>query len=274
MAGGVPWWGRGSKAPRLLLCLCCLFGIVGGSVRAKEAAQPNSSNWAIDQSDLCTNALRRAEQRYHLPASLLQSIAKAEGGLPLGSRGEVRPWPWTIDADGSGLFFDSKPAELAWMRDQAAQHTYVDVRCMQVDLHYHSDAFASMDEAFNPDANADYAARLLLALHNGEAGGSWDIAVGLYHSHSALLAADYRDRVTMPGSDILHGTLRGVPLYVRVIRLGTLRLPLVDGKTASINVNRQPARRSRHPFTKCQIETILGPYLSRAAQGAACQPKR
>ena len=262
-----------------MLVLLCLLGISAGSVRAKEsgpsaAAEPNASNWAIEQSELCTNALRRAEQRYHLPASLLQSIARVESGRPISSRNGIGPWPWTIDADGSGFFFDSKMAAIAWMRGQASQYTFVDVGCMQVDLHYHPDAFASMDDAFDPETNADYAARLLVGLHDGEAGGNWDVAVGLYHSHSALHAAEYRDRVAMLGSDILHGTLRGVPLYVRAIRLGTLRLPLADGRTTLINVNRQPARRSRHPLSTCQIERILGPYLSDAARGAACQPKR
>ncbi len=259
--------------------LLWLLSICAGSVRAEEfapsAAQPPASSIsAVQQSELCTNALRRAEQRYHIPTSLLQSIARAESGRPISSPNDIRPWPWSIDADGSGFFFDSKMAAIAWMRDQASQHIFVDVGCMQVDLHYHSDAFASLDSAFDPEMNADYAARFLVALHNGEAGGSWDVAVGLYHSHSAPLAAEYRDRVAILGSDILHGTLRGVPLYVRAIRLGTLRLPLADGKTTLINVNRQPARRSRHPFTKCEIERVLGPYLSGAARGVACGTAR
>jgi hypothetical protein len=127
-----------------------------------------------------------------------------------------------------------------------------------------------MEDAFDPDMNADYAARLLQGLHDREAGGSWDVAVGLYHSHSPLLAAEYRDRVAMLGSDILHGSLKGAPLYVRAIRQGALRLPLAGGKTTLINVNRQPARHSRHPFTKCQIERILGPYLNDAGRGTAC----
>src|SRR5262249_6412316 len=159
------------------------------------SAGPNSLNWAAQQSELCTTALRRAEQRYHLPVALLESIARAESGLPITSTGEVRPWPWTIDAGGTGLFFDSKTAALAWLRAQASHHAFIDVGCMQVDLHYHPDAFASMEDALEPEMNADYAGRLLLALHDGEAGGSWDVAVGLYHSHSALLAAEYRDRV-------------------------------------------------------------------------------
>ena len=263
------------SVPIAALGLLWLVGIGAGDPRAKEASasaadRPAASDWAIEQSELCTKALQRAEQRYHLPAGLLQSIARAESGWPIPPAGDIRPWPWTIDADGSGLFFDGKMAAIAWMRDQAAHHDFIDVGCMQVDLHYHPDAFASIDEAFDPEANADYAARLLVALHANEAGGSWDVAVGLYHSHAPLLAAEYRDRVAMLGSDILHGTLKGVPLYVRAVRAGTLRLPLAGGKTATINVNRQPARRARHPYTKCQIEAILGPYLNGAGRGAAC----
>jgi hypothetical protein len=226
--------------------------------------------FAARQSGYCASALQQAERRYHLPHALLSAIAKAESGRPITSPADIRPWPWTIDADGTGLFFGSKAAAVAWMHEHGAHSSFVDVGCMQVDLHYHPIAFASMDEAFDPAANADYAARLLVDLYRGEAGSSWDVAVGLYHSHTAWLAAEYRDRVAMIGADVLHGTLKGVPLYVRAIRLGTLRLPLVGGKTAEINVHRQPARTSRHPYTACQIEQILGPYLNGGQRGKAC----
>jgi Transglycosylase SLT domain len=226
--------------------------------------------WAAQQSELCVAALRQAEQRYHLPPSLLMSIAKAESGRPITTLTDIRPWPWTIDADGTGLFLDSKAAAIAWMRVQATRHSFVDIGCMQIDLHYQPHAFASLDEAFDPAANADYAARLLVDLYRGEVGGNWDIAVGLYHSHTPLLAAAYHDRVALLGADVLHGTLKAVPLYVRAIRQGTLRLPLGGGKVALINVHRQPAVRSRHPYTNCQIEQILAPYLNAARPGAAC----
>ena len=112
---------------------------------------------------------------------------------------------------------------------------------MQVDLKYHPDAFASLEQAFDPVTNTNYAAQFLLGLYHGEAGGSWDVAVGLYHSHTAWLAAAYRDRVAMIGSDIQRGTLTDVPLYVRAIRRGTLRLPLTGGRVTMIDVRRQPA---------------------------------
>ena len=246
------------------------------SPSAAEAPRPSAMvqapepAWVEQQSELCTVALRQAEQHYHLPPGLLLSIARAESGRPVTSLTDIRPWPWTIDADGTGLFLDSKAAAVAWMRQQAPRHRFIDIGCMQVDLHYHPNAFGSLEDAFDPAANSDYAARLLVDLYRGEAAGSWDIAVGLYHSHTSLLAAEYRDHVALAGADILHGVLKGVPLFVSAVRQGTLRLPLGGGKVALINVHRQPSRRARHPFTTCQIVQILGPYLNGARQSAAC----
>jgi hypothetical protein len=237
---------------------------------ANKALPADRSAWLVEQSAFCISAAQQAEQRYHLPHGLLMAIAKAESGRPINSFTDVRPWPWTIDADGTGLFLDSKPAAVAWVTTQIGRHSFVDVGCMQVDLEYHPHAFASLEQAFDPVMNTDYAARLLLRLYLGEAGGSWDLAVGLYHSHTSLLAAMYRDRVAMIGTDIERGTLAGVPLYVRAMRQGTLQLPLSGGRTASINVHRQPALRARHSYTVCQIERILGPYLNGRALAAAC----
>jgi hypothetical protein len=232
--------------------------------------QIRASAWDAQQAALCGDALREAEQRHRLPHGLLAAIAKAESGRPISSLSDIRPWPWTIDADGMGLFLASKTAAVAWVQEQATRHDFVDVGCMQVDLRYHPKAFASLEEAFDPVANANYAAQLLITLYDGEAAHSWDAAVGLYHSHTPLFAAEYRDRVAVLGADILHATLKGVPLYVRAIRQGTLRLPLGGGHTALINVHRQPARLSRHPYTTCQIERILAPYLNGAGHHAGC----
>ena len=257
------------------VALFCLLSASIGSARAESPPAPAieqvaASIWVAEQSELCAVALRQAEQSYHLPPGLLGSIAKAESGRPITSVTDVRPWPWTIDADGIGLFLDSKAAAIAWMRQQASRHSFIDVGCMQVDLHYHPNAFASIEEAFDPAANADYAARLLVDLHRSEANGSWDVAVGLYHSHTPMLAAQYRERVALVGAGVLRGVLKGVPLYVRAIRQGTLRLALGGGKVAFINVRRQPASRSRHALTACQIIQVLGPYLNATRRNGAC----
>jgi len=62
-----------------------------------------------------------------------------------------------------------------------------------------------------------------------------------------------------------------MPLYIRAYQQGTLRLPLGGGRVEMINVHRQPAIRSRHPFTACQIVRFLGSYLSNARRSAACE---
>jgi hypothetical protein len=97
--------------------------------------QVAASAAAARQSELCLVALRRVERRYHLPRGLLASIALAESGRPIKSLADVRPWPWTINADGTGLFLESKDSAIFWMQDQAPGHKFVDVGCMQVDLH-------------------------------------------------------------------------------------------------------------------------------------------
>jgi hypothetical protein len=95
--------------------------------RAESApGQVSASDWAVQQSELCMAALRQAEQRYHLPPALLVSIAKAESGRPITAVADIRPWPWTIDADGTGLFLDSKAAVIAWMHELESRHHFID----------------------------------------------------------------------------------------------------------------------------------------------------
>src|ERR1700677_3363570 len=100
----------------LVLLLCAfarpVFAQTSPAPGADEAATPL---FAVQQSDYCALALSQAERRYRLPRGLLSAIAKAESGRPITSPADIRPWPWTIDADGTGLFLDSKAAAVAWM---------------------------------------------------------------------------------------------------------------------------------------------------------------
>ncbi len=78
----------------------------------------------------------------------------------------MRPWPWTIDADGVGQFFATKAQAVAAVAALQAQGVRsIDVGCMQVNLMHHPDAFASLDQAFDPAANSAFAVRFLNALY-------------------------------------------------------------------------------------------------------------
>ncbi|MDR3536037.1 MAG: transglycosylase SLT domain-containing protein [Acetobacteraceae bacterium] len=242
-----------------------LFGLLWLAAAAPAPTPP--ADWTASQSALCQAAIAAAEKKYQLPPNILGSIAKVESGRPIGTLGHVEPWPWTIDADGLGLFLDSRAAAVTWARLglQRGVH-FMDLGCMQVDWQLHPDAFASLDQAFDPTANADYAARYLRSLYE-EAHGDWNVAVGWYHSHTMDLAADYRDRVAAVGAGILSGIGGPEPLFQKAIRRGTLRLALAGGGTLVINIHRQPRGRAGQTMSRCRIARELAPLLASRPRG-------
>lgn len=146
-------------------------------------------------SALCRAAIAQAEREAGLPARLLAAIGRVESGRPdPANGGRHGPWPWTINAEGRGSFFPDRAAAIAAVRALQAQGVRsIDIGCMQVNLRHHPQAFASLEEAFDPLANARYAARFLRELEAGR--GDWMQAAAHYHSQTPDLAAAYRARV-------------------------------------------------------------------------------
>src|ERR1700733_13380817 len=133
----------------------CMWGL------AVHAA-PVAADGAGEQGLLCRRAMQQAEIGSGLPQGLLEGIARVESGGVGPGTGRMHPWPWTIDAEGQGSFFPTKEEAIAFTRQlQARGVQSIDVGCLQVNLMHHPDAFGSLDEAFDPDANARYAVRFL-----------------------------------------------------------------------------------------------------------------
>lgn len=144
----------------------------------------------------CRAAIAAAEMRHGIPRGLLAAIGAVESGRRDPATGERAPWPWTINAEGQGRYFDGKAEAVAWVAQaRAGGMRSIDTGCMQVNMLHHPDAFASLDQAFDPAANADYAARFLVSLRDGPAGGDWMRAVGYYHSQTPERAENYRRAV-------------------------------------------------------------------------------
>jgi len=251
-----PASGRGKRAAGLVLALAlhAVSWVGGPGARAEQA------------SALCLAAIQSAEQRHETPPGLLATIAKVESGRP--AAGGLQPWPWTIDADGQSLYFDTKEQAVAWAQQAMARGVgYIDVGCMQIDLPMHPAAFRSLDEAFDPALNVNYAARFLRELHAGPAGGNWFTAIGMYHSRTPDLAAAYRQAVAAVGA--------GLPIPAMgagTSRLRVLRVALAGGGVARINIGRQPSRVRRH-LSACEVAAVLGPYLRSPPRGESCRPK-
>ncbi len=149
---------------------------------------------------LCRAAVRDAEARLRLPRGLLLAIAQVESARP--DLRQPQPWPWTVQASGSGLYFETKAEAVHWVQGaQARGITSIDAGCLQVNLLFHPRAFESLDEAFDPQRNADYAGRFLRQLY-GET-GDWGRAVGLYHSRTTTIAVPYQQRVSQAFNDVV-----------------------------------------------------------------------
>jgi len=167
-------------------------GAMAGGAKSVDAA--SSAALENSQSRLCYGAIAAAEAVTHIPDAFLSAIGRVESGRIVSSTGTVAPWPWTINAAGIGHFYATKAAAVsAVYQFQAQGIRSLDVGCLQVNLFYHPDAFVSVEQAFDPTANATYAARFLLSLRTQT--GSWPRAAAAYHSSTPLLGQSYQQKV-------------------------------------------------------------------------------
>jgi Transglycosylase SLT domain len=156
---------------------------------------PAFGAWAdVPASSACGVAGRLAEQASALPVNLLVSIGMVESGRVDPLTGHVAPWPWTVNVDGSGRYFENKADAEAFVRlAESSGAQDVDVGCFQVSLQNHPNAFATLDAAFDPVDNARYAAQFLNQL-KGQT-GAWNTAIADYHSARPELGLPYQRRV-------------------------------------------------------------------------------
>ncbi len=178
------------------LMLCCQQ-----AHGALPRAVPDAAAWGTvklaneavaDPSQLCRAAIAVTERNTRIPDAFLSAIGRIESGRPAG--GSLNPWPWTVNAAGTGHFYPTKQAAIEAVRQfRAAGTQSVDVGCLQVNLFYHPDAFASLEQAFDPALNAAYAAKLLMALFAST--GSWPRAAAAYHSMTPAVGLAYEKKV-------------------------------------------------------------------------------
>ena len=162
-------------------------------VAQAAAAFPNAPA-ATEAGLLCRYAIQQAEAGSGMPQHLLGAIARVESGRPDPLTGRLHPWPWTINAEGKGYFFDSKAEAVQFARGlQARGVQSFDTGCLQVNVMYHPDAFRSLEDAFDPLTNARYAVKFLTELRDKS--GSWDTASAWYHSANPDLGGPYRVKV-------------------------------------------------------------------------------
>lgn len=156
---------------------------------------PSHARQPIEKTqNICAEAVRKAERKNAIPTHLLSAISLAESGRWNAEKQANIAWPWTVTSGGEGQFFKSKAealAEVEFLRTDGV--TNIDVGCMQINLFHHGHAFETVEDAFDPAANAAYGAGYLKKMHAKT--NNWLVAAGAYHSTTPGLSAKYRVKV-------------------------------------------------------------------------------
>jgi hypothetical protein len=166
---------------------------------------------------------------------VLHAMGVVESGKPDPETGQDEPWPWTIDANGVGHVYETEQDAIAAARAfQNAGVTSLDIGCLQVNLAQHPHAFASLQNAFAPAANALYAGRFLRRLKAQL--GSWSAAIAAYHSQTPALGVPYEQRVlaawqSAGGPRMALAATPAIPLAAARQMHGPAKKPAPPGKS-------------------------------------------
>ena len=187
-----------------------------------------------DPSALCDRAAALAAQATGVPVSVLKAIALNETGRKRG--GAFRPWPWTVNMEGKGLWFETEAEARAYAEERyAAGARSFDIGCFQINHKWHGEHFTSIQQMFDPVANGLYAAKFLKSLYAES--GDWSAAAGAYHSRNPEFAEKYAARFDRFRSGLREEDLNAIP-EVPALMLAALGAEAAE--PAAPRVNRYP----------------------------------
>lgn len=153
---------------------------------AVAPAAPSGDIWRV-----CDQAAHRAAQETGVPYDVLRAVSRTETGRAEGQ--QILPWPWTVNMEGEGRWFETMDAARSYVFKHFKRGARsFDVGCFQINYKWHGTAFRSIDQMFDPVANAEYAAKFLTELY--QEFGDWTKAAGAFHSRTPEFADIYTER--------------------------------------------------------------------------------
>lgn len=140
-------------------------------------SDPRSSARAAE-INVCEREMSQAAKRYDVPLAVLYAVGMTESGR----RGSLQPFALNLQGPS---FFAANLSEALHRFEEARKSgaKLIDIGCMQINHHFHSSQFRSLEAMFDPHENVDYAARFLKELRARE--GSWTLAAARYHAGPA-----------------------------------------------------------------------------------------
>lgn len=182
-----------------------MFRILLSLVMLNIALVPEALSFSIP------SMYRDAAIENKVPTRVLYAMVYHESKRPVKDGGALnyRPWPWTINHKGRGYYFDTKEDALNHARKLLSEgHTLFDIGLGQINWHYHSGRFNSIEEAFEPKINIGVAAQILSEQYYDMKGcDSWVKAVGCYHrpsrtEKSQQIAKGYAKKIAIVWNEI------------------------------------------------------------------------
>ena len=131
--------------------------------------------------DAVPAAYRWVASAHGVPSALLYAIALAESGKTIASKNDWRPWPWTLNIAGKGVYFSTRWQ--AWRALDAslqAGETSVDIGLMQVNWRFHQRQLGNSWLALEPYHNLNVGADILKRCYKKRR--DWWSSVGCYHA--------------------------------------------------------------------------------------------
>ncbi len=143
------------------------------------------------RAETCDRVAHIVANEAGVPVNVLLAITRTETGRKSG--GKLAPWPWTVNMEGKGVWFDSYEEALNYVKShhKAGARSF-DVGCFQLNYRWHGQHFTDIEHMFDPTANARYAADFLSRLYSET--NSWDDAAAAYHSRTPKYADKYKAR--------------------------------------------------------------------------------
>jgi len=213
------------KLGRLLSALSAVavMAVAGADARAQSFGGVEA---------LCEQATAAVEREYRIPRHLLEAISLAESGRWDSENRRSYAWPWTVTSGEEQWTLNSKSEAIRQVRSLQAQgRSNIDVGCMQINLHYHPDAFPTLEAAFDPLTNARYAGQFLR--RNYQESRNWLTAAGNYHSNTDEYHNRYKLKVARFWND-----RRGIgETQVASLQPGDVQQPR-NGSTSPIDYER------------------------------------
>lgn len=190
-------------------CTTLMCSIVWLLFQTALSVLPNPS-YALSASggdrSVCDRVAMEAARKTGVPYDVLSAITRTETGRQGGDG--FAPWPWTVNMEGVGQWFATKNEALAYVFANFKRGARsFDVGCFQINYRWHGDAFRSIEDMFDPELNANYAAEFLAQLFDET--GDWTKAAGAYHSRTPEFANRYEARFERIRQSI--GLERSVP---------------------------------------------------------------